>query len=194
MPEIYIPYAQVEHTSSDIFLAVRTAGDPLDYVAVVRQQIDQIGGHEPMSGVNTMERQLSETMSPRRYQTFLFGLFAALALVLAAVGVYGVISYSVSRRIHEMGIRLALGASPRNVLLLVVRQGMMLVLVGLAIGLAAAIGLTRTLKSLLFELSATDPLTFALIAALLLCVAFLACYLPARRATKLNPLHALRHE
>jgi putative ABC transport system permease protein len=194
VPEVYRPYAQLEHASPFIFLAVRTAGNPLDYVAAVRQQIEQLGIQEPISDVMTMEQRLSETVAPRRYQTFLFGLFAALALVLAAVGVYGVISYSVSRRIHEMGIRMALGASPRNVRVLIIRQGMALVLVGLAIGLTAALALTRVLKGLLFELSATDPLTFALIATLLLAVACVACYLPARRATQLDPLNSLRHE
>jgi putative ABC transport system permease protein len=124
----------------------------------------------------------------------LSGVSAAVALVLAAVGVYGVIAYSVSRRTHEIGIRMALGARPRDVLLMVVGQGMTLALVGVAIGLAVALGVTRVLKGLLFELSVTDPPTFTLIAALMLGVAFLACYLPARGATKVDPMIALRQE
>jgi putative ABC transport system permease protein len=124
----------------------------------------------------------------------LSGVFAAVALVLATVGVYGVIAHSVSRRTHEIGIRMALGARPRDVLLLVVRQGMALALVGVFIGLAVALAVTRVLKGLLFELSVTDPPTYTLVAALMLGVAFLACYLPARGATKVDPMIALRQE
>jgi putative ABC transport system permease protein len=141
-----------------------------------------------------VEQLVAESLAPRRFQMLLFGIFAAVALALAAVGVYGVISYSVSRRTHEIGIRMALGARPRDVLFLIVRQGMTLALVGVSIGLAAALGVTRVLKGLLFELSATDPLTFMLIAALMVGVAILACYLPARRATKVDPMTALRRE
>jgi len=144
--------------------------------------------------VRTEEQRFAETLAPRRFQVLLSGVSAAVALVLAAVGVYGVIAYSVSRRTHEIGIRMALGARPRDVLLMVVRQGMTLALVGVSIGLIAALWLTSVLKGLLFELSVTDPPTFTLIAALMLGVAFLACYLPARRATKVDPMAALRHD
>jgi putative ABC transport system permease protein len=160
----------------------------------VREQIFALGVKEPILDVMTMEQLLAEPLAPRRFQMLLFGVFAAVALLLAAVGVYGVIAYSVSRRTHEIGIRMALGACPLDVLLLFVRQGMTLSLAGVSIGLAAAMGVTRVLKGLLFELSATDPLTFMLIAALMLGVAFLACYLPARRATKVDPMAALRFE
>jgi putative ABC transport system permease protein len=142
----------------------------------------------------TMEQLLARSVASRRFQMSLFGAFAAMALALAAVGVYGVIAYSVSRRTHEIGIRMALGARPRDVLLMVVRQGMTLALVGVFIGLAVALGVTGVLKGLLFELSVTDPPTFTLIAALMLGVAFLACYLPARGATKVDPMIALRQE
>jgi putative ABC transport system permease protein len=190
-PEIYVPYTKERIGPRTIVLAVRTAGDPLDLVAAVRQKIYEL---EPTSDVRVEEQRLAETLAPRRFQVLLSGVFAAVALVLAAVGVYGVISYSVSRRTHEIGIRMALGARPRDVLFMVVRQGMALALVGVSIGLIAALWLTSVLKGLLFELSVTDPPTFALIAALMLGVAFLACYLPARGSTKVDPMIALRQE
>jgi predicted permease len=189
-PEIYAPHPK-ERIVSDIGLAVRTAGNPLDLVPAVRQKIYEL---EPNSDVRVVEQLLAETLAPRRFQVMLSGVFAAVALVLAAVGVYGVIAYSVSHRTHEIGIRMALGARQRDVLSMVVRQGMTLALVGVFIGLAVALGVTRVLKGLLFELSVTDPPTFTLIAALMLGVAFLACYLPARRATKVDPMIALRQE
>ena len=125
---------------------------------------------------------------------WLFGLFAAVALALAAIGVYGVISYSVSHRTHEIGIRMALGAKARDVMWLVVRQGMACALIGIAVGLMAAYGLTRLMKTLLFNVTATDPTTFVAISCLLIGIALLAAWLPARRATKVDPLIALRHE
>jgi putative ABC transport system permease protein len=194
LPEVYCPYTQTRTGGDVIFLVVRTAGDPLDLVAAVRQQIYALEVKEPISHVMTMEQLLAGSVALRRFQTLLLGIFAAVALVMAAVGVYGVISYSVSRRTHEIGIRMALGACPRDVLRMVVRQGMTLVLVGVTIGLAAAFALTRVLESLLFELSATDPTTLAVIASLLIGVALLACYLPARRAMKVDPMTALRCE
>jgi putative ABC transport system permease protein len=194
LPEIYWSYAQNNNFPPDIYLAVRTAGDPLDLVGAVRQQINELETRPLVRDVMTMEQRLAPSVAPRRFQMLLFGVFAAVALALAAVGVYGVIAYSVSRRTHEIGIRIALGARPRDVLLMVVRQGMMLSLIGVFIGLGAALAATRVLKGLLFELSVTDPSTFTLIAALMLGVAFLACYLPARGAMKVDPLVALRWE
>ncbi len=190
-PEIYRPYPKDRIEPGHIVLAVRTAGDPLDLFAAVRRQIYEL---EPTSDVRTEDQGLAETLAPRRFQVLLSGLSAAVALVLAAVGVYGVIAYSVSRRTHEIGIRVALGARPRDVLLMVVRQGMALAFVSVFIGLAVALAVTRVLKGLLFELSVTDPPTFTLIAALMLGVAFLACYLPARGATKVDPMIALRQD
>jgi putative ABC transport system permease protein len=178
----------------DIDLVVRAVGDPLSLAPAVRRQVWAIDANMPVVDMMSMEQRLAESVAPRRFQMLLFGAFAAVALVLAAVGVYGVISHSVSRRTHEIGIRMALGARPRDVLAMVIRQGMWLALVGVAIGLAAAFALTRLMASLLFNVSATDPATFALIALLLVIVALIASYVPARRATKVDPLIALRRE
>jgi putative ABC transport system permease protein len=178
----------------DLDLVVRTPGDSLILAPAVRQQVWAVDANMPVVDVMSMEQRLAESVAPRRFQMLLFGLFAVVALVLAVVGIYGVISYSVSRRTHEIGIRMALGASPRDVLLMVVRQGMLLALIGVAMGLAAALALTRLMEGLLFNVKATDPATFAGISLLLASVAFLAAYLPARRATKVDPMVALRHE
>jgi putative ABC transport system permease protein len=141
-----------------------------------------------------MDERLSKSVAQRRFQMLLLGVFAGIALVIATVGIYGVISYAVSQRTHEIGIRMALGAQERDVLRMVVRRGMHLTFIGVAIGLAAALALTRIMQNLLFNVSATDPATFSLIALLLIGVALIASYIPARRATKVDPLQALRHE
>jgi putative ABC transport system permease protein len=160
----------------------------------VRRQVWAIDANMPVVDVMAMERRLAESVAPRRFQMLLFGAFAVVALALAAVGVYGVISHSVSRRTHEIGVRMALGAQPRDVLLMVIRQGVTLALAGVAIGLAIALALTRMMAGLLFKVEATDPATFAVITLLLVFVALIACYIPARRATKVDPLVALRQE
>jgi putative ABC transport system permease protein len=178
----------------DINLVIRTAGDPLNLALAVRQHVWAIDPNLPVVDVMSMEQRMAESVAPRRFQMLLFGAFAAVALVLAAVGVYGVISHSVSRRTHEIGIRMALGARPRDVLAMIIRQGMSLVLVGVAIGLAAALAMARVMASFLFNVKATDPATFAGISLLLISVAFLAAYFPARRATRVDPMVALKHE
>lgn len=173
---------------------IRTAGDPLKWVPAVRQQMRELAADVRIGQEMTMEQRLAESYAPRRFQAWLFGIFGALALVIATVGIYGVISYAVSQRTHEIGIRMALGAQASDVLRMVVWRGMSLTLVGVAIGLAVALALTRVIKSLLFNVSATDPATFSIIALMLVGVTFVAIYIPARRATKVDPLVALKYE
>ena len=161
----------------------------------IRNQIRALEPNEPINQVITMDRRLSDSVAQRRYQTQLFGVFAAVALVIATVGVYGVISYGVGQRTHEIGIRMALGAQSGDVLRMVIGQGMRLTMIGAALGVAAAFGLDASvLESLLFDISATDPVTFVSVTLLLVTVALVASYIPARRATKVDPLQALRHE
>jgi putative ABC transport system permease protein len=160
----------------------------------VRKEVQAIDPDQPIAAIKTMDEWVDSSTATPRYRTTLLALFAALAMILAATGIYGVMSYSVAQRTHEIGVRMALGAQRLDVLRLVVRQGMLLVLIGLVIGLAGASALTRMMSSLLFGVTAKDPLTFAVVAALLSIVALLACYIPARRAMRVDPLTALRYE
>jgi putative ABC transport system permease protein len=162
--------------------------------AAVRSFIHSADKELPVYRVSTMERMMADSTSQRRFATILLGVFALVALILASVGLFGVISYAVSQRTHEIGIRMALGAQPLDVLKVIIKQGMSLVLTGVVIGLMAAFGLTRLMKTLLFGISETDTTTFVIIPLLLVSVAMLACYIPARRATKVDPLIALRSE
>ena len=191
-PYLYVPHTQ--SPASGMALVVRTTNEPTTLAAVVRREVQALDKDQPVYDVKNMEQRLAERTSPARLTSFLMGVFAALALVLAAVGIYGVVAYSVAQRTHEIGIRMALGAERRDILLLVVRQGMVLVGVGLALGLGASFLLMRWLASKLFQVSATDPSTFAGVALLLAAIALVACLVPARRATKVDPLVALRYE
>jgi putative ABC transport system permease protein len=191
-PEMYVPYLQ--NPVNYLTLLVRSSSDPLSLVADVRSQVLAVDRDQPVFNVRSMEQVVSTSVSQPRFQALLMGGFAGLALFLAAVGVYGVISYSVSQRTHEIGIRIALGASRRDVLKLVMRQGMLIALLGVTAGLAATFALTRFLGSLLFGVSATDAATFATASLMLIGATLLASYLPARKATKVEPMIALRYE
>ena len=188
---VYLPHAQV--TINGMALAVRAA-NPENLAPAIRGQVKAMDPDQPITNMRTMTDVISRSVWQPRLYTILFGVFAAVALALASIGVYGVMTYSVSERTREIGIRVALGAQRRDVLKLVVAQGMTLTLIGAGIGLGAALALTRLMQTLLFEVSATDPLTFVTLAALLSVVALVACYLPARRATKVDPMIALRHD
>jgi putative ABC transport system permease protein len=188
--EMYIPSLRSPRTN----LVVRTTADPAVLSASVRREVLAVDPVQPVSNIRTMEQLIASSIAQPRFQTLLLALFAAVALILSAVGIYGLLSYTVNQRTHEIGVRLALGAQTGDVLKLVVGQGVKIVLVGIIVGLGAAFALTRVIAGLLFGVSATDPVTFIGIATLLFVVAMLACYLPARRATKVDPMAALRSE
>ncbi|MBA2340498.1 MAG: ABC transporter permease [Pyrinomonadaceae bacterium] len=192
-PEYYMSYLQFP--MSEMSLVARTAfAEPTTLVPAMRNAVLDIDKDQPLYETKAMNQLIGESIAERRFNMLLLGSFAFVALTLAAIGIFGVMSYSVAQRTHEIGIRMALGAQGRDVARLVIGQGMILVLIGVAIGLAGALALTGLMKSLLYGVSATDPITFAGIALLLTAVAFLACYIPARRATKVDPLVALRYE
>jgi putative ABC transport system permease protein len=174
-----------------VTLIVHTRVEPSAMVAAVRHEILALDKDQAVFNIATMEQLVSDSISLRRFSMFLLGLFAGVALILSAIGIYGVLAQSVSQRTHEIGIRMALGAQTRDVLQLIVRHGMSLTVIGIAIGLAGAFALTRLLASLLFGVGATDPATFLWISVLLAAVSFFACYLPARRAARLDPIKAL---
>jgi putative ABC transport system permease protein len=192
-PAIYLSVAQAPDWGPS--LIVKTdAADPLSLATPLRSVIKSLDPELPIARMSTMEQRLATATSQPRFRTLLIALFAVLALVLACIGIYGVMSYSVVQRAHELGIRMALGAQTHDVLKLVLGQGLRLALIGTTIGLATAFGLTRLMRTLLFGVSPTDALTFSAIAALLLLMALLACYVPARRATKVDPLEVLHHD
>lgn len=188
----YMPHQQ--SPSSSMYVTVRATGDPFTVAAAVTQEARAMDPNVPVYDTKTMDQRLSESLARRRFAMFALALFAAVAALLAAVGIYGVMSYTVSQRTREIGIRVALGANTGDVLRLMVSQGMRLALIGVAIGLGAAIIITRVMASLLFSVSATDPATFVVIALILAGVALLACYIPARRATRVDPMEALRYQ
>jgi predicted permease len=198
-PHTYEPYSQLgEGIASplgrSLHLIVRAAMDPASLASNVRNVVQRIDAEQPVADVQALDEVLSASVAPRRFIMTLLAIFAAAALLLAAIGMYGVLAYGVTRRMHEIGIRLALGAQPRNIFSLVIGHGMRLMLLGIVIGLAGAFALTRLMASLLFGVSATDPATFAGVVLLLALVALVACYLPAHRAMRVDPMRALRYE
>lgn len=190
--ELYVPDAQMPMNSMTLF--VRTSSDPLSLVAAVRSEVSAIDKNQPIYDVKTLDQRVSDATAVSRSLTVLFSTFALLALVLGAVGIYGIVSYAVTQRTQEIGIRMALGATAKDILRLIVNHGLVLVLTGVAIGVAGALALTRFLATLLFGITPTDPLTFVGVAAIFFLIAMVASFIPARRATKVDPLTALRYE
>jgi putative ABC transport system permease protein len=191
-PEMYVPQAQFPN--AEITLLVRSSVKAESLIASVREQVRALDAELPLTEIKTLEQYRDEAVAMPRFNTFLLTMFAALALILTVVGLYGVLSYSVTQRTNEIGIRMALGAQPMDVFRLVVGQGMKLAIIGVTLGLASALLLTRFLESLLFEVKPSDPTVFIGITLLFAVVALLACYIPARRATKVDPMEALRYE
>jgi putative ABC transport system permease protein len=198
-PNIYIPYSQLPGNlltslGRGMTFAVRSAVDPLSVAAAARAQVLTIDKDQPVYGIKTMEALFDDSVQERRFNTMLLGSFSVVAMILATVGIYGVMSYTVAQRTHEIGIRVALGARPGDVVRMVVGQGMLLAAAGIGTGLVGALFLTRLMSTLLFGVDAADASTFALVSLLLAGVALAACYLPARRATSVDPMIALRYE
>jgi putative ABC transport system permease protein len=194
LPQMYLPYLQNPSSIMNVLVRTAAASDPLSYATAVRREIYAVDQDQPVFDIKTMEMLVAESFAQPRVFASLLASFAALALLLAAVGIYGMMSYSVTQRTHEIGIRVALGAQERDVLKLVIGEGLKLVLVGVAIGLIGAFVTTRILSSLLFGTSPTDPAIFTVVALLLTAIALAACYIPARRAMRVDPMVALRHD
>jgi len=192
LPEVY--FSSYQDSFPSMSLVIRTTVEPESIGGSLRQVINLIDKSVPVTDVRAMDVVVSESITQPRFNLFLLALFGGLALLLSAAGIYGVTAYTVTQRTHELGIRIALGAQVGDVLRLILRQGLTVILIGLAIGLVAAFALLRVMKSLLFGVTATDPATFVAITGVLLFVALIACYIPARRATKVDPLEALRYE
>jgi len=194
--EMYVPYRQADKVLpvGALSMVVRTAGDPLAQANAIRSLVHGIDPLQPITGVRTMDENVSRSMTEPRFRTVLLTIFAGIALVLAAVGIFGVMAYSVAQRTRELGLRMALGASRQGVMLMVLGQGLRLTLVGLGIGLAGTFFLTRYVASMLFNVPTYDPLTLASVILALIVISMSACYLPARRATMVDPIEALREQ
>jgi putative ABC transport system permease protein len=195
-PHVYAPYVQAADFSwtRKMNLAIRTSGDPLALAGAVRREVAQLDPELPVTKLRTAQQILDSSLGPRRLSMWLLTVFALAALLLAALGIYGVMAYAVARRTREIGIRMVLGAQRPNVLRMILGQGMKLVAAGVTIGLAASLALTRLMTSFLYDVQPTDSLTYAAVAALLILIALAANFAPARRAVRVDPTVALRHE
>jgi putative ABC transport system permease protein len=193
-PAVYVSHGQGSEGAVGMFLAVRTTGDPMSVVGDVRQIVSQLDRDVPLTNIATMQQRLQESVANPRLQTILLGAFSALALLLAAVGIYGLMSYSVAQRRNEIGVRMALGAQPRQVLRLMLGSGIRLTTIGLLLGIAGGLVAGRMITSLLFQVRPTDASTFVAVSVVLGAVGLLASYVPARRATRVDPMVALRYE
>ena len=191
-PEIYLPYEQ--QAVDEFTIAVRTAGDPLTLAPALRRNVAAIDRELPIADIAPMTAVIGASVAERRFTMLLLTAFAAVAVALAAIGIYGVLAYVVGQRTQEIGVRLAIGATPANVVTLFVREGAVLTLAGVVCGLAGALALTRALSTLLFGVTTTDPATFAAVAGALALVALVASYVPARRAARVDPVTALRSD
>jgi putative ABC transport system permease protein len=191
-PAIYVPYLQ--RPDAGMTVVVRSFLEPASLVGAMRQQLLTLDKEQPLAQVKTMQQAVADSTAQRRVMVVVSALFGALALLLAALGLYGVMAYTVTLRTREIGVRMALGAQQAHIMRLVIGNGMVLALVGVAVGLAGAFALTQLMASLLFNVTPTDAATFTAVPALLIIVALLACFIPARRATKVDPLVALRYE
>jgi putative ABC transport system permease protein len=195
-PAIYVPYNENGWAgwAWQMYLVVRSSGNAQQIVPAIRAELASIDNTLPLARVRTMDELLDESLVQQRFRTWLISGFAALALLLSAIGIYALISYSVSQRTREIGVRVALGAQPSNVLVMVLREGLQLLVFGLLLGWIGALATTRVLRSLLYSTSVTDAVSFGATSITLIAVALLACYIPARRATKVDPMVALRYE
>jgi putative ABC transport system permease protein len=173
---------------------IKGQNDPNQLVASARNQVKSLDPDQPIYNIRTMDQIRGESIAPQRLNLTLLSIFAGIAFVLAIVGIYGVMSYAVTQRTHEIGIRMAIGAQPRDVFRMILGQGMMLTIIGMAVGLLGAFALTRLMTTMLFSVKPTDPITFSAVALLLLLIALIACYIPGRRATKVDPVNSLRYE
>jgi putative ABC transport system permease protein len=195
-PQAYTSHQQVPSRTMDLAVRANYSFDrePAALINAIRLTVSKIDPEQAIHNIGTMEQRLSQSIAPQRFVALLLSLFATLALIQALIGIYGVMSYGVTQRRQELGIRMALGARPGDILSLVLRRGMKLTLIGIALGLMGAFASTRLLRDMLFGIKPVDPLTFAAMTLLLMCISLVACFLPARRATKVDPMNVLRSE